>query len=114
MPIYEYQCDDCGFCCEKIQKIRDPVLTQCPECHQPALKKLISVTTFRLKGGGWYETDFKTSGKKKAGGDDGNKEQKTSSADVDSASGSKADTQSEKPKPDGANKATDSANSASE
>jgi putative FmdB family regulatory protein len=64
MPIYEYQCDVCGHTFETLQKVSDSPLTTCPECGQEALKKLISATAFRLKGGGWYETDFKT-GKKK-------------------------------------------------
>lgn len=48
-----------------MQKLADAPLTDCPACGQPALKKVISPVGFRLKGGGWYETDFKTSGKKK-------------------------------------------------
>jgi putative FmdB family regulatory protein len=59
MPIYEYRCDDCGHELEAMQKMSDEPLTDCPECGKPALKKLISATGFRLKGGGWYETDFK-------------------------------------------------------
>ena len=59
MPIYEYQCESCGNKLEKIQKISDPPLTDCPECSKPALKKLVSASSFRLKGSGWYETDFK-------------------------------------------------------
>jgi putative FmdB family regulatory protein len=64
MPIYEYQCEACGAHLEKLQKISDPVLKDCPECQKPSLKKLISATSFRLKGTGWYETDFKTGNKK--------------------------------------------------
>jgi len=64
MPIYEYQCGDCGHTLETLQKISEPPLTTCPACGAEALKKLISASAFRLKGGGWYETDFKT-GKKK-------------------------------------------------
>lgn len=59
MPIYEYQCQDCGHEMEKIQRMSDPVLVDCPACEQPHLKKLISAAAFRLKGSGWYETDFK-------------------------------------------------------
>jgi putative FmdB family regulatory protein len=65
MPIYEYQCKSCGHALEAIQKISDEPLKFCPECGQPALNKLISAAGFRLKGGGWYETDFKKSDKKK-------------------------------------------------
>lgn len=63
MPIYEYQCSACGYHYEALQKISDAPLTQCPECGKDSLSKLLSATSFRLKGGGWYETDFK-SGKK--------------------------------------------------
>jgi len=59
MPFYEYQCEQCGHELEVLQKISDPLLTDCPECAQPALKKLVSAAGFRLKGSGWYETDFK-------------------------------------------------------
>ena len=71
MPIYEYLCGDCGHELEAMQKISDPVLTVCPDCGAEALKKQISKVAFRLKGTGWYETDFKD--KKKDGGkaDDG-------------------------------------------
>ncbi|HYQ73198.1 MAG TPA: zinc ribbon domain-containing protein [Gammaproteobacteria bacterium] len=64
MPIYEYQCDACGHTLETLQKISAPALTTCPACGAEALKKLISASAFRLKGGGWYETDFKTGNKK--------------------------------------------------
>jgi len=59
MPIYEYECKACGHRFEAIQKISDNPLTTCPECNENAVKKLISAAGFRLKGGGWYETDFK-------------------------------------------------------
>jgi putative FmdB family regulatory protein len=64
MPIYEYQCEACGHYLETLQKITDPPLTDCHKCGKPALKKLVSAAAFRLKGGGWYETDFKTGNKK--------------------------------------------------
>ena len=60
MPIYEYRCEACGEQLEKIRKFSDPPLTDCPVCGKPALKKLVSASSFRLKGSGWYETDFKT------------------------------------------------------
>jgi putative FmdB family regulatory protein len=66
MPIYEYRCEACGAELEKLQKISDPVLRECPECGRETLVKLVSATSFRLKGSGWYESDFKT-GKKKNG-----------------------------------------------
>ena len=64
MPIYEYRCEHCGHEMEALQKISDGPLVDCPECGRPALKKLVSAAGFRLKGGGWYETDFKSGGKK--------------------------------------------------
>lgn len=64
MPIYEYRCESCGHELEAIQKISAAPLTDCPECGKPGLKKMISAAGFRLKGSGWYETDFKA-GKKK-------------------------------------------------
>jgi putative FmdB family regulatory protein len=65
MPIYEYQCQACGHEFEALQKISDAALTDCPSCSQAELKKKISAAAFRLKGGGWYETDFKSGDKKK-------------------------------------------------
>ena len=72
MPIYEYQCQACKYELEKLQKLSDDPLIDCPGCGSPALKKKVSAAGFRLKGGGWYETDFKTGSKKNlAGGSDG-------------------------------------------
>lgn len=65
MPIYEYRCQSCNHELEVMQKLSDPELSDCPSCGRPALKKLISVVGFRLKGGGWYETDFKKGGAQK-------------------------------------------------
>jgi putative FmdB family regulatory protein len=65
MPIYQYRCETCDEKLEKMQKLADAPLTDCPACGRPTLKKVISAVGFRLKGGGWYETDFKTGDKKK-------------------------------------------------
>ena len=74
MPIYEYVCDSCQHEFEEFQKLSDPVLTTCPRCGAEQLRKKISAAGFRLKGGGWYETDFKGSKKKNVAGDsDGGK-----------------------------------------
>ena len=59
MPIYEYQCDACQHKFETIQKVTEPLLEECPECGKKALRKLVSAAAFRLKGTGWYVTDFK-------------------------------------------------------
>ena len=64
MPIYEYQCEKCEHQFDTLQKISEKPLKKCPECGKMSLTKLVSAAGFRLKGGGWYETDFK-SGKKK-------------------------------------------------
>jgi len=60
MPFYEYECAHCKFYSEVLQKISDPPLRKCPSCGKSTLKKLVSAPNFRLKGGGWYETDFKS------------------------------------------------------
>jgi putative FmdB family regulatory protein len=65
MPFYEYQCQACGAQVEVLQKISDAPLKKCPECGKSRLTKLISAPSFRLAGGGWYETDFKTDKDKK-------------------------------------------------
>ena len=60
MPFYEYECQACKYYAEVMQKISDAPLARCPSCGKRALKKLVSVPVFRLKGSGWYETDFKS------------------------------------------------------
>ncbi len=64
MPIYEYQCTACGFQKEMLQKISDAPLKTCPECGKETMQKMVTAAAFRLKGGGWYETDFKKDNKK--------------------------------------------------
>ena len=59
MPIYEYKCQDCGSIFEHFQKISDKDIDVCKVCSKRKVKKLISSSGFRLKGSGWYETDFK-------------------------------------------------------
>jgi putative FmdB family regulatory protein len=85
VPIYEYQCEECGHKLEKLMKMSDPAPVTCPACEKPGLKKQVSAAAFRLKGSGWYETDFKTGSKKNvlhgAGG----------SADAGSSSSSSSD-----------------------
>ena len=73
MPFYEYECSSCGKQTEVLQKISDAPLKKCPNCGKSALKRLISAPVFRLKGSGWYETDFKSDQDRKrnlAGSDD--------------------------------------------
>ena len=59
MPIYEYRCGACGHYLEALQKMSEGPLRKCPECGKSQLKRLVSAPQFRLKGSGWYETDFK-------------------------------------------------------
>ncbi len=87
MPIYEYQCQACQHELEVLQKISDAPLVECPECHKPELRKKVSAAAFRLKGGGWYETDFKT----------GNKKNLHGSGEASSSSGSPASGGDSKP-----------------
>ena len=82
MPFYEYQCRACGAQVEVMQKINDAPLKKCPECAKNQLTRLISAPVFRLKGGGWYETDFK--------GDKDNK-RNLASGDTDSAPAAASD-----------------------
>jgi putative FmdB family regulatory protein len=65
MPFYEYQCKSCGHDLEAMQKINDAPLKKCPHCGKSQLQRLMSAPVFRLKGGGWYETDFKGDGDNK-------------------------------------------------
>jgi len=95
MPIYEYQCNSCGHKLEALQKISDKPLKDCPKCEKAELNKLISAASFRLKGGGWYETDFKTGNKKQL-------------AESDSASNSSAKDSGSKPSKDKPKSNTDS------
>lgn len=87
MPIYEYTCRACGQDMEKLQKISDEPLRDCPECGEPELVKKVSAAGFRLKGGGWYETDFKSGDKKNVISD--------SKPDSSSSSDSKSETSKE-------------------
>jgi putative FmdB family regulatory protein len=66
MPIYEYRCSACGHELEALQKFSDAPLANCPSCHAATLVKLLSAAGFKLKGSGWYATDFKGSGAKPA------------------------------------------------
>ena len=59
MPIYEYHCLECGHTKDVLQKVSDPLLTECPACEKSSFSKKVSAPKFKLKGTGWYETDFK-------------------------------------------------------
>ena len=95
MPIYEYVCTECDHAHEELQKISDPLLTDCPACAKPALKKMISAPQFRLSGSGWYETDFKSSNQKNLT-DSGDKKSKDSGSKKSTDSSDKKSKTSEK------------------
>ncbi len=90
MPIYEYKCQSCGHELEKLQRMNDERLKDCPECGKAELHRLVSAAGFRLKGAGWYETDFKKGNKKNLhdSGDGKSSDTKKSTSD----SGKSADT----------------------
>src|SRR5215470_7061056 len=91
MPIYEYRCEKCGVF-EQTQRISDPALERCPTCRRK-VRRLISNTSFQLKGSGWYVTDYARAGKN--GGKDGAKDSaKDSGASSDTSSGT-SDTKTE-------------------
>jgi putative FmdB family regulatory protein len=92
MPFYEYECPKCGHHEEVLQSINDKPLTKCPNCGKSGFKKLVSAPVFRLKGSGWYETDFKSDkeNKRNLAGPD-----KEESAKPDTKPDAKPDTKSE-------------------
>ena len=69
MPIYGYACSNCEHTFDVLQKMSDPKLVDCPDCGEATLRKQLSAPKFRLKGKGWYETDFKTGDKRNLAGD---------------------------------------------
>ena len=76
MPIYEYACKSCGHVFDALQKMAEDPLTDCPDCGEPELKKLLSAPNFRLKGSGWYETDFKKDNQRNLAGGPAKKDAK--------------------------------------
>jgi putative FmdB family regulatory protein len=95
MPTYEYRCAQCGDF-EHVQRITEPALTRCPTCRRK-VRRLISSTSFQLKGGGWYVTDYA-----RAGAAPGGKKDSTAAEKIDGASGDKAADKAEsKPAPTG-------------
>ncbi|MGB0997855.1 MAG: FmdB family zinc ribbon protein [Pseudomonadales bacterium] len=88
MPIYEYRCANCGHEVEVLQKVSEAPLTKCPACATDNLKKRISAAGFRLKGGGWYETDFKSGSKKNVTSSDTGSSGKSSNDSKSSGSSS--------------------------
>ena len=99
MPFYEYQCRACGDLTEVLQKVSDPPLRKCPGCGKNQLTKLVSAPVFRLKGGGWYETDFKSDGENKRNLVGEKEEAKPAEAKAEGKSEAKTETKAE-PKSD--------------
>jgi putative FmdB family regulatory protein len=91
MPFYEYECSNCGYRDEVLQKIGDKPLKKCPSCGKSGLKKLVSAPVFRLKGSGWYETDFKSDKENKRNLAGADKEEPKAEAKTDAKTDVKAD-----------------------
>ena len=102
MPFYEYECPHCGYDEEVLQKINDKPLTKCPACGKKGLKKLMSAPVFRLKGSGWYETDFKGDKENKRNLAGADKEEPKTEAKSDAKAEAKADAKPEAAKPEAA------------
>lgn len=106
MPIYEYQCQACGKELEALRKINAAPLLDCPDCGEPSLKKKVSAAAFRLKGSGWYETDFKTGNKKNladgadnaGSADSGDKSSAPASSSGEGKAGAKTESKTESKK----------------
>ena len=94
MPIYGYICKSCEHTFDALQKMSDDPLVECPDCGEPALQKTLSAPKFRLKGSGWYETDFKTGNKRNLHGSDSDSKPKDTAKKADKTSDAKAKTDS--------------------
>jgi putative FmdB family regulatory protein len=90
MPLYEYRCDACGRETEYLQGLREPDPTVCPHCGEPRLHRVVSRVSFRLKGGGWYETDFKKDGRRNVADDGAGAAKPAAAEGASSASSSPA------------------------
>jgi putative FmdB family regulatory protein len=95
MPFYEYQCPHCGFDEEVLQSINDKPLKKCPSCGKTGIKKLISAPVFRLKGSGWYETDFKSDKENKRNLAGADKEEAKAETKADAKAETKPDAKAE-------------------
>lgn len=107
MPIYEYRCNSCSHEFETIQKVSEEPLQVCPQCEKSALVKKVSAAGFRLKGGGWYETDFKSGDKRNVSGD----KKESAQTPASSSKSSEASSDSSKSGDNGSSKSSDSSSS---
>ena len=92
MPIYEYACKECDHRLDALQKMADAPLVDCPSCGEPSLKRMLSAPRFRLKGQGWYETDFKKDNQRNIAGDKEPKKDKAEKKDTPKKADSKKST----------------------
>jgi putative FmdB family regulatory protein len=104
MPIYAFQCQACGHAFERLQKLSDADPTACPDCGAEQVRRQLTAPTFRLAGGGWYETDFKKDGKrnlaeKGEGGGAGEGGKDAAKADAKPADAKPADSKPTEAKP---------------
>lgn len=101
MPFYEYECSNCGFRDEVLQQISDKPLKKCPSCGKSTLKKLVSAPVFRLKGSGWYETDFKSDkeNKRNLAGSDKDEPKADAKSEPAKSEGTKSDSTKAESKP---------------
>ncbi len=93
MPIYEYVCKSCGHELEEVQKFNDPLLVECPACHQEELTRKMSVSSFHLKGGGWYKDGYHASSQKSStetSSENKSSDKKSSSKPAEASSSSKS------------------------
>lgn len=87
MPIYAYKCETCGHAKDVLQKMSDPLLTECPACGAATFKKQLTAAGFQLKGSGWYATDFKNGGTPATSVPAGDKSDSVESVKTDTSSG---------------------------
>ena len=101
MPIYEFECTNCGERFDRLQKLSDPDPDTCPKCGQHKVKRRLTAPAFRLAGSGWYETDFKKDGDKKR-----NLAEKSEGGSSSGEGASKGESKSESAKTDSAKAAS--------
>jgi putative FmdB family regulatory protein len=97
MPIYGYICENCEHTLDALQKISDDPLVDCPDCGEPRLKRQLSAPRFRLKGKGWYETDFKTDNQRNLHGDKEPAKKDDKKSDSKKSDSKKSDKSASKP-----------------
>jgi len=106
MPIYEYACKNCDHTLDALQKMNEDPLVYCPSCGEPRLKRLISAPRFRLKGQGWYETDFKKDNQRNLLRSD-TERQKSDKADAKTGKGDSSESAGAGKKPTESKKSSD-------